>query len=196
MISTSTQEQVVIARWCCPFFVLCAVSGVPLSWSQTAGGDTVAWEGFEIMHRSYSMETSARRAESFTKWTRGVASNPVVNRDTSVRGAGGDVGVFEARVHEGWCRVDLQSWESRGRSIGEGRPSSPRTVSTWISPDCSGTSWLSPGRAAEEDVRSHQQSGTRPQRNVKRRRRKPEGRMRLKDPWSCCFLFPIVPIID
>ena len=70
------------------FFVLCALSGVPLSWSKTAGGDTVAWVGFEIMHRSHSIGISTRRAQWFTKWTREVADSPIVNMDVFEEGLG------------------------------------------------------------------------------------------------------------
>ena len=63
------------------FFILCALSGVPLSWSKTAGGDTVAWVGFEILHRSYSLGILARRVEWFVRWTRETASRPAVNMD-------------------------------------------------------------------------------------------------------------------
>ena len=54
------------------FFVLCAVSGVPLAWSKTAGGDN--WVGFELLHRSFQVGISARRAEWFSRWTRETAS--------------------------------------------------------------------------------------------------------------------------
>ena len=64
------------------------VSGVPLSWSKIAGGDTVAWVGFEILHRSYSLGISARRAEWFVRWTREIASRPVVNMDKFEEGLG------------------------------------------------------------------------------------------------------------
>ena len=57
------------------FFVLCAVSGVPLSWGKTAGGDIVTWVGLELLHRSYQIGISARRAEWFTRWTRDVAAS-------------------------------------------------------------------------------------------------------------------------
>ena len=70
------------------FFILCALSGVPLSWSKTAGGDTVAWVGFEILHRSYSLGISARRAVWFGRWTREIASRPVVNMDNFEEGLG------------------------------------------------------------------------------------------------------------
>ena len=44
------------------FFVLCAVVGVPLSWSKTAGGDVVSWVGFELLHRSHQLGISEKRA--------------------------------------------------------------------------------------------------------------------------------------
>ena len=69
-------------------FILCALSGVPLSWSKTAGGDPVAWVGFEILHRRNSLGISARRAEWFVIWTRDMASRPVVNMDNFEEGLG------------------------------------------------------------------------------------------------------------
>ena len=47
------------------FFVLCAVSGVPLAWHKTLGGDVVSWVGFELLHHSRSW---------FINWTREVAA--------------------------------------------------------------------------------------------------------------------------
>ena len=47
------------------FFVLCAVVGVSLSWHKTAGGDTVAWIGFELLHRSHTLGISERQATWF-----------------------------------------------------------------------------------------------------------------------------------
>ena len=45
-------------------FVLCSVLGVPLSWRKTASGDTVSWVGFELLHRSYKIGLSDRRAHA------------------------------------------------------------------------------------------------------------------------------------
>ena len=50
------------------FFVLCSSIGVPLSWAKTAGGDTVTWVGFELLHQSRHLGVSQRRAEWFVKW--------------------------------------------------------------------------------------------------------------------------------
>ena len=61
------------------FFILCAVVGVPPSWHKTAGGDTVAWIGFELLHRSHRLGISERRATWFTKWTREVADSTHVH---------------------------------------------------------------------------------------------------------------------
>ena len=38
------------------FFVLLAVAGVPLSWPKTAGGDTVIWVVFEMIHIARKLE--------------------------------------------------------------------------------------------------------------------------------------------
>ena len=42
------------------FFVLCDTCRVPLSWAKTAGGDTVAWVGFELLHSSSCLGISQR----------------------------------------------------------------------------------------------------------------------------------------
>ena len=34
------------------FFILCETCEVPLAWNKTAGGETVTWVGFELLHRS------------------------------------------------------------------------------------------------------------------------------------------------
>ena len=68
------------------FFVLCRTAGVPLSWSKTAGGDTVIWVGIEILHRSFSLGVSERRAEWFVKWSETIASAGDVNMDSFEEG--------------------------------------------------------------------------------------------------------------
>ena len=70
------------------FFVLCHTAGVPLSWSKTAGGDTVIWVGFEILHRSFSLGVSERRAELFVKWSETTAFAGYVNMDSFEVGLG------------------------------------------------------------------------------------------------------------
>ena len=70
------------------FFVLCAVSGAPLSWNKTAGGDTVSWVGFELLLRSHKLGISQRRAEWFTRWTREVAQAGHINISTFEEGLG------------------------------------------------------------------------------------------------------------
>ena len=49
------------------FFLLCCTCGVPLSWNKTAGGETVIWVGFELLHSTHHLGISQRRAEWFTK---------------------------------------------------------------------------------------------------------------------------------
>ena len=78
------------------FFVLCHTAGVPLSWSKTAGGDTVICVGFEILHRSFSLGVSERRAEWFVKWSETIASARYVNMDSFEEGLGRIVGSFRA----------------------------------------------------------------------------------------------------
>ena len=70
------------------FFVLCAVSGVPLSWHKTAGGDEVTWVGFELLHRSHSLGISQRRAQWFTRWCREVAASGHVLMNNFEEGLG------------------------------------------------------------------------------------------------------------
>ena len=48
---------------------ICAVCGVPLSWNNTAGDDTVTWVGFKLLHSSCKPDISQRGADWFIKWT-------------------------------------------------------------------------------------------------------------------------------
>ena len=61
------------------FFVLCATAGVPLSWEKTAGGDKVTSVGFELLHDTYHLGISERRAAWFIKWAEEVASSHTIN---------------------------------------------------------------------------------------------------------------------
>ena len=70
------------------FFVLCAVAGVSLSWHKTAGGDTVAWIGLELLHRSHQLGISERRANWFIRWTREVAASEHVHMTKYEEGLG------------------------------------------------------------------------------------------------------------
>ena len=70
------------------FFVLCAVSGVPLAWHKTAGGDVVTWVGFELLHRSHKIGLSSRRAEWFVRWTREVAASRTISMASFEEGLG------------------------------------------------------------------------------------------------------------
>ena len=69
------------------FFVLCSVLGVPLSWRKTAG-DTVSWVGFELLHRSYKIGLSQRRAQRFQRWTRETADACYVHMSAFEEGLG------------------------------------------------------------------------------------------------------------
>ena len=55
------------------FFLICSTCGVPLSWDKTAGGKTIVWVGFELLHSTHHLGISQRRAECFTMWAREVA---------------------------------------------------------------------------------------------------------------------------
>ena len=70
------------------FFVLCAVIGVPLAWKKTAGGDTVSWVGFELLHRSYKIGLSEKRAQWFQRWTRETADSGYVHMSAFEEGLG------------------------------------------------------------------------------------------------------------
>ena len=81
-------------RWsrisCCYLLFLCpcSVLGVPLSWRKTAGGDTVSWVGFELLHRSYKIGLSQRRAQWFQRWTRETAESGCVHMSAFEEGIG------------------------------------------------------------------------------------------------------------
>ena len=70
------------------FFILCSVAGVPLSWSKTAGGDTVSWVGFELLHRTYQLGLTERRAQWFQRWTKEVADAGHVHMTAFEEGLG------------------------------------------------------------------------------------------------------------
>ena len=78
------------------FFILCATAGVPLSWNKTAGGDIVTWVGFELLHRSFQLGISQRRAEWFTRWTRELSNSDFVNMTASEQGLGRVMNVVSA----------------------------------------------------------------------------------------------------
>ena len=70
------------------FFVLCQVSGVPLSWQKTAGADTIARAGFETLHHNYSLGITERRAERFARWAEEVAAAGHINTHSFEEGLG------------------------------------------------------------------------------------------------------------
>ena len=70
------------------FLVLCSSIGVPLSWAKTAGGDTVTWVGFELLHQSRHLGVSQRRAEWFVKWARELAAAETVHMSRFEEGLG------------------------------------------------------------------------------------------------------------
>ena len=82
------------------FFVLCAVAGVPLSWHKTAGGDTVSWIGFELLHRSHRLGISERRAAWFVRWTKEVADSEHVHMTKFEEGLGRIMNVAGALDYE------------------------------------------------------------------------------------------------
>ena len=70
------------------FFVVCVIAGIPLSWPKTAGGDVVSWVGFELLHSSYLLGISERRAAWFVKWTRTTAEQETVHMAKFEEGLG------------------------------------------------------------------------------------------------------------
>ena len=60
-------------------FFLCCTCGVPLSWNKMEGGETVVSVEFGLLHSTYHLGISQRRAEWFTKWAREVADSDQVH---------------------------------------------------------------------------------------------------------------------
>ena len=103
----------------------------------------------------------------------------------TVRSTHGVISLHEAHVHEGGCRVDPVAGNREADHLANGEYSrfSHQNVDLaqmqWdVLPDV-----LSLGKAAEDDVSRLKESGQCLQRNLKRRKRKPDERLRLKDPW-------------
>ena len=82
------------------FFVVGVVAGVPLSWPLTAGGDEVTWIGLELLHSSYRVGISQRRADWFIKWTRTAAKQKTVHMAKFEEGLGRIMYVTGALEHE------------------------------------------------------------------------------------------------
>ena len=82
------------------FFVFWSTCGVPLSWSKTAGGDSLVSVGFEILLRSYSLGLSHWRAEWFVKWTTKVAIARTIHMAAFEEGLGRIMFVVGALEHE------------------------------------------------------------------------------------------------
>ena len=70
------------------FFLLCCTCGVPLSWNKTAGGETVIWVGFELLHSTYHLGISQHQTKWFTKWAREVADSDQVHMGRFEEGLG------------------------------------------------------------------------------------------------------------
>ena len=69
------------------FFVVCLLLVVPVSWPKTSGGDTLTWVGFEMLHRSYRLGISARRAEWFFRWCEETSRVDSVNMSSFEEGS-------------------------------------------------------------------------------------------------------------
>ena len=70
------------------FFVVCDTVGIHLSWHKTSGGDVPNWVGFELLHRSYKLGVSQRRADWFVPWTRTTAEQKTVHMAAFEEGLG------------------------------------------------------------------------------------------------------------
>ena len=82
------------------FFVVCDTVGIPLSWHKTSGGDVTNWVGFELLHRSYKLGVSQRRADWFVRWTRTTAEQKTVHMAAFEEGLGRVMYVAGALEHE------------------------------------------------------------------------------------------------
>ena len=81
------------------FFVLCDTCRVPLSWAKTAGCETVAWVGLELLHSSSCLGISQRRADWFVKWSLEIAYT-YVNMSRFEEGLGRIMFVAGAQEYE------------------------------------------------------------------------------------------------
>ena len=82
------------------FFVICDTVGIPLSWHKTSGGDVTNWVGFELLHSSYKLGVSQRRADWFVRWTRSTAEQKTVHMAAFEEGLGRVMYVAGALEHE------------------------------------------------------------------------------------------------
>ena len=82
------------------FFTLCSLVVAPLSWPNTAGGDTISWVDFEILYRTYKLAFSERRCQWFVRWTREVAESDHVQMTNFEEGLGRVMFVVGALEYE------------------------------------------------------------------------------------------------
>ena len=113
------------------FFVLCAVVGMPLSWNKTAGGETVTWVGFELLHGTRQLGISSRRAEWIVQWTAEVAASSTVHLRSFEEGLGRVMYVAGALEYERRFLAPLWS----GRSLPTSRPFSVSSHTSFVLPD-------------------------------------------------------------
>ena len=86
------------------------------------GSDTVTWVGFELLHSTYHLGISARRAAWFIRWTEEVVRASTINTASSEEGLGRVMYAAGALEHE--RPVLLPLWHPRGVV---------RTVPTYVS---------------------------------------------------------------
>ena len=82
------------------FFVFCDTVGIHLSWHKISGGDVTNWVGFEMLHRSYKLGVSQRRADWFVRSTRTTADQKTVHMAAFEEGLGRVMYVAGALEHE------------------------------------------------------------------------------------------------
>ena len=99
-ISTSRQDVPSIAPHSSPSLWFVSSLGSLFLGQKTAGGDMVTWVGFELLHSSYQLGISQRRAAWFIKWTRTTAEQETEPRAKFEEGLGRAMYVTSALEHE------------------------------------------------------------------------------------------------
>ena len=149
------------------FFVLYSTAGVPLSWRKTAGGDRVTWVGFELLHSTYHLGISERRAAWFIKWAKEVTSSDTVNMTNFEDGLGRMLYVARALEHErpflsplySFSRTPLQRSyeESAGTSDDKSHSRGTTTVRRCCIPGKQHPEWVhKPAKSEQGSEAGHQ----------------------------------------
>ena len=117
------------------FCTLCSLVGAPLSWTKTAGGDTISWVGFEILNRTYKLGISERRCQWFVRWTREVAESDHVQMTNFEEGLDRVMHVVGALEYEAGafflgarCRSGRERCEKAWCTSGQDQETAPQTI--------------------------------------------------------------------